>query len=291
MKSNNQLAILAALAGNSISGFNFIFIKTALHIVEPFTMLAVRFSVALLVMSVIALTGLTRIRFKGKKLGGLLCLGMIPVVYSFFESYGLKYVATSVAGVLFALIPVVVTVLGVLFLKEKPALVQIISILVSVSGVAVISILGQSAGQTSVLGMILIFGGVMCASAYTLLSRKLASVFTPFERTYVTGGLAAAVYTACAIISSGRDFFHQVAAAATNISFVFSILYLAVIFSVGATILTNYAIGKMSVSRSSSFTNLNTVVTVAVGVMILHEPFSWWQAAAALLVVSRCVRR
>ncbi|MPN64989.1 hypothetical protein SDC9_212768 [bioreactor metagenome] len=56
--------------------------------------------------------------------------------------------------------------------------------------------------------------------------------------------------------------------------------------SIGAFVLINYAIGKLSVSRSSSFANLTTVVTVAAGVLIMHEAFTWWQAAASLLVVS-----
>ena len=183
------------------------------------------------------------------------------------------------------MIPVVVMAMGALFLKEKPALMQMICMMVSVGGVAAISIMGQTVGQTSLLGVILLFGAVMSASAFTLISRKLSGTFTPFERTYVTTGLAMVAFVSCAVISSGKDLFRQVSAAFTDIPFVLSMLYLAGMCSVGAFILINYGIGKLSVSRSSSFANLTTVVSVSAGVLVLHESFTWWQAAVSLLVI------
>jgi len=286
MKDNNRPAMLANLLGSAMFGFSFIFTKTALGIATPLTMLAIRFTLAFLIMSILAVTRLTPVRLKGKKLGGLLCMGLMePVLYFFFESFGLKYVATSVAGVLIALIPVVVMALGTVFLKEKPSLIQSVCMLVSVGGVAAISLMGRSEGRTSAIGIVLLLGAVFSASAFTLISRKLSGTFTPFERTYVTTGLAMAVFVSCAVISGGRGFWGEVTTAFTDVSFVLSILYLAGVCSIGAFVLINYAIGKLSVSRSSSFANLTTVVTVAAGVLILHEAFTWWQAAASLLVV------
>ena len=58
MKNKNKFAgAAAALAANTIFGFSFIFSKMALSAAHPLIILSVRFTVAFIVMSLLALTG------------------------------------------------------------------------------------------------------------------------------------------------------------------------------------------------------------------------------------------
>jgi len=72
MKSNKQfLGMAAALAANVIFGFSFVFSKLALSVAHPLVILAVRFTVAFLLMNIFWLTGLLKLNFKNKKVGGI----------------------------------------------------------------------------------------------------------------------------------------------------------------------------------------------------------------------------
>jgi drug/metabolite transporter (DMT)-like permease len=57
---------LAALVANIIFGFSFLFSKIALQVADPLIILAVRFTVAFLILTVLWLTGMVKMQFKGK---------------------------------------------------------------------------------------------------------------------------------------------------------------------------------------------------------------------------------
>ena len=83
------LATLAALAGNSIFGFSFMFSRIALRAAEPFVMLMYRFLLAFAAVQLIALYarrknlgGWLRFAPDPKARGGLIALGLVqPVIY------------------------------------------------------------------------------------------------------------------------------------------------------------------------------------------------------------------
>ena len=65
MADSKQLkGILAAIATNVIFGFSFIFSKTALSFAEPLVILAVRFTLAFLMINLVILCTKTKLGFK-----------------------------------------------------------------------------------------------------------------------------------------------------------------------------------------------------------------------------------
>ena len=73
--------------------------------------------------------------------------------------------------------------------------------------------------------------------------------------------------------------------AVKNVGFDVSIIYLAVVSSVLAFLLYNYSTSKISAVRSSSFSNIITVVSVLAGIMILKEDFSIWQVLLCIPII------
>ena len=59
-----------------------------------------------------------------------------------------------------------------------------------------------------------------------------------------------------------------------HIEYLVSVLSLGLLCSVAAQLLTNYASGKMSVFKMSSFGALSTLCSVFAGVVFLREPMS-----------------
>ena len=99
-----RFALLAALAGNAIWGFSFLFTRTALKVTAvPAVLLSMRFGIAFLIMTGMILLGKGSFRLKGKKVAPLLFLGIVEPVCFLLETYGILYTNATVAGVVMAL--------------------------------------------------------------------------------------------------------------------------------------------------------------------------------------------
>ena len=196
------LAIGAALLGNSFFGLSFLFSKVALERLEPFVLLAVRFIAAFVLLNLILLTGKVKLCLRGKPLGKVLMLGLVqPVLYYTFENYGIRGTSTAFAGTLLAVVPVITLLAGVVFRKEIPTKLQCFGSVISVAGVAAISMVQQS-GNNDGKGILFLFGAVLSAVAYNLLMRDTADSFTSFERTYVMVAFGGVFFTGFALVQS-----------------------------------------------------------------------------------------
>ena len=60
-----------------------------------------------------------------------------------------------------------------------------------------------------------------------------------------------------------------------------ALLYLSTIGAVGGFVAYTYALRHLPVSFVSLYAYINPVIAVALGVLVLHEPFTWRMAAAA----------
>jgi len=63
-----------------------------------------------------------------------------------------------------------------------------------------------------------------------------------------------------------------------------ALVYMSTIGAVGGFVAYAYALRHLPVSFVSLYAYINPVIAVALGVLVLHEPFTWRMAAAAALV-------
>jgi drug/metabolite transporter (DMT)-like permease len=63
-----------------------------------------------------------------------------------------------------------------------------------------------------------------------------------------------------------------------------ALVYLATIGAIGGFVAYTYALRHLPVSFVSLYAYINPVIAVALGVLVLHEPFTWRMAIAAGLV-------
>ena len=68
-----------------------------------------------------------------------------------------------------------------------------------------------------------------------------------------------------------------------------ALLYMSTIGAVGGFVAYAYALRHLPVSFVSLYAYINPVIAVALGVLVLHEPFTWRMAAAAALVFAGVV--
>lgn len=289
---NEKLHMLMAFGGNAIFGFSFLFSKLAMDVADPLVLLSIRFLTAFILMTVLQLFGVVKCNLKGKDIRPLLILGLLqPVFYFIFESYGIKYTSSSVAGILIALIPIAGLVLGGIILKERPTLLQVIFSVVSVAGVIVMTVTGEL-GSVSQIGLLCLLGAVLSGSLFSVQSRRIADQFTAFERTYVMFGVGMAAFLVMALFGCGADWNKWLVPLGSG-QFWVSIIYLSCVSSVGAFLLLNKALDVLDVTRSLVFSNVTTVISVLAGVLLLHEQFSPVQAIGIVMVLVGvfCVNR
>ncbi len=280
------LGMGAAFLANFIFGFSFMFSKISLGFTKPVVVSASRFTIAFLVMNLLAVTKIIKVDYKGKKLGKLLLMSIAqPFLYFVFELYGIAFTSSALSGLIIALVPVVVMIISALFLSEKPTTFQSICTLVSLLGVGAVSMISNNGEQNRVLGVIMLFGAVVSAAVFNVLSRSEAKNFSPFERTYFMFFVGAIGFNLLGIVAMGKDYVPSVIGAFSHWEFVLSICYLAIISSVLAFILYNYATSHISVIKSSSFSNITTVVSVLAGLLILDEKFSIYQILLCIPIV------
>ena len=287
MNSKNKFTgVAAALAANTIFGFSFIFSKKALTVAHPLIILSVRFTVAFSVMSLLALTGKFKLNLKGKPKNKLLIMALAqPLFYFILELYGLSLVSSALSGVIIALVPVAVMLLSVLFLGEKPTLIQGVCTAASLIGISVMSIISNDGKENRIAGILLLAAAVLCAAVFNIFSRSESERFSPFERTWFMFLIGSVGFVLTAIAVLRGNFIPELTAAAGSADFWVSIFYLAVISSVAAFMLYNYSATVISAIEASSFSNIITVVTVIAGITILHERFTPVQYLLCALII------
>lgn len=283
---------LAALCGNSIFGFSFMFSRVALQVASPFVMLMYRFCLAFAFMTVVVLwakktnrQGWLRFRLSWKETASLALLGLIqPVLYFLCESYGISMTNATVSGVIIALIPIVALAAGAVLLGEKPTWRQVLFSLLSIAGVVVMTLQQSSGGDIRPLGVVLLVGAVISGAAFNMLSRRLSGKFSALERTYVMMLVGAVIFTLLAVVEC-RQAPAALLAPLRSGPFMLAMLYLSLLSSILAFLCLNYAATVLPVSKSTAFCNVTTVLSVFAGVVFLGESITLVSVIAAAVII------
>ena len=221
---------------------------------------------------------------RGKPVYKLLLLGIVqPVAYFIFENYGILYTSSAVAGTIISAVPVCCILMDVLVLHERVTLKQVLCAVGAIGGVALISVGG--AVTVSALGMLFLLLTMLSDTLYYGISHDAAKRFTPFEMTYVMFIVGMAVFIPAALLHAGGLQSPMITAPLHSGGFWLAVLYLGLLSSVLAYGLLNFANSHLSVSETSLFSNVTTVVSVLAGVVLLKEPFSVWQMLGVAVIL------
>ena len=282
------LAYLAAVFNAFFIGLTFLFTKQSLTFAAPFTTLAFRFVLSFVFMALLLKLGLinvkldlTRSQFKDL----LLLSAFQPVLFFSFQALGLLYISSSEAGVINALIPVSVGILGMFFLGEKLTPKKFGYFFISIAGIVFLFLMNGDASSFNAAGVVLTLLSVVSTSLYIITGRKLSKSFDPMTLTFGMMANGALVFLFLALglehvtLQDTLSLLH-------NSEFMFGILYLGLFTSVGTSFLTIYSLGELEASRSAVFMNLCPVIAVVAGVFVLHEEFGYYHLMGSFLIIS-----
>lgn len=281
----NKLPYLAGISSSIIFGFSFLFTKNAIESLSTFELLFLRFTAAFVSMSILVLFKIIKVDFKGKDKKILIMIALWqPIIYFIMETLGLQRIASSQAGVMMALIPVIVALLGIFMLGEVPKIVQVVYILISVCGVVLTVIGSGEASQKNYFGVLFILLAVICAALFNIFSRRASVYFTPYEITYAMMFIGMIVF-GCIFIFIGIKNGNLNILPKLSLKVVVSVVYLGLFSSVLAYLLVNYNLSRLPASQSAVFANLTTVVSIIAGVAFKNEEFGIYKIIGSVLII------
>ncbi|MBM7856028.1 drug/metabolite transporter (DMT)-like permease [Desulfohalotomaculum tongense] len=291
MMAKQAYPTAASIAVAVIFGLSFLFVKDALLYLHPFQLLGLRFALAALFLTLLAVCGVIKLQVKVSHLPDLLKIAIWqPVLYFLCETYGIKFTSAAEAGIIISLVPMVVTVLAIFILGEKITVRQGACVSAAVAGV-ILMVLGGSAGETAqsqghLMGIFFLFGAVLAGGFFNVFSRKAAGEYSPVDITFIMMWLGALVFNAIGLVQSyltGQlaDYFKAV----QHLPVIADLLYLGVLSSVLGFFLLNYSLSHLPAARVAVFLNLIPVVAVLAAVLFCGEQLGIRQMAGGILIL------
>lgn len=273
----------------TIFGLTFMFSKIGLQSIHPIGLIAFRFSIASLVLIFLNMIKVIQIKFSKAQLVALLPLVFFQPILGFSsEVFGINFSQSSEAGMMIALIPILVAILSFLFSSEKPTFKQSVSIVLSVSGVIFIQVMNiRTVLNFSILGALLMFISAFAAASFNMFSRKLSTTVTPVQITSLmmfSGAIVFMSWYLTILVTSNE--LALIFTPFQSFSFVVSVVYLGVIASIMGFFLVNYNLKHLPAHVSSIFANVATLTSILAGVIFLNEILYWYHMLGAVMIIS-----
>ncbi|HET6412107.1 MAG TPA: DMT family transporter [Anaeromyxobacter sp.] len=212
-------------------------------------------------------------------------LGLFGVTFYFaLENYGLVFTTASHASLIVATVPLGSAVVEAVRRRQLPRPLSLAGMAIAAAGVVTIVRPDGGAGRRGVLGDALVLGAMASWVAYTFLARDLMARYPALLVTAATMAAGAATLLPLAIIES---FFRPLPAPSPGAWA--SLAYLGLLCSAAGYLLWNLALPVLGVSVANNLLNCIPLVSVLMGVLALHEPWTATIALGGLLVLAGVV--
>lgn len=263
--------------------FSYVWVKIAYESFQPITTIALRLLLSTVLMCVllIPMRKLQPIAREDRK-WFLLMAFFEPFLYYMGESFGLKYVSSSLAAVIIATIPLFTPVLAYLFFREKLSFINVVGIVISVAGVG-LTVAGKNSGMEAPLkGIMLMFFAVAAALFYGLLLRRLSGKYNPFTIVTVQNGIGILFFLPILLMTEWSTFITTM----PTTKAITAVVLLSVFASSLAFILFAYGISQIGLSKANVFTNAIPAFTAIIAWFMLGEPLTVQKIVGVVIVMS-----
>lgn len=258
---------------------SFVALKFAFAVYHPMWVIWGRMLIALSIFMFF----IRRIRQFNYRKGDIKLLALMsicePCLYFIFEAEALELTTASQAGMITALLPILVAVLAVFTLKEKTGWNTWAGFALSVCGAVTLSVAGDASEKAPnpLLGNLLEFAAMACAAVYSVTLKKLSERYSALTLTSLQAMVGSVFFFPLAMFAPAPGEFSALA--------VGSVFYLGAAVTLGAYYLYNLAITQVSVTQASGFINLIPVFTLLLAFVLLGERLNQMQWMACILVL------
>jgi len=204
-----------------------------------------------------------------------------PCLYFIFEAKALQNTTASQAGMICAMLPLMVALVAALFLGERLTIRTAAGFILAIGGAGLLSFGAEVSeyAPNPLLGNFYEFMAMVCATGYIITLKRLSTRYSPLVMTGIQA-FAGALFFFPFLLLPGSSF-----PANPPISDSLAVLYLGSFVTVGAYGLYNVGVSMIPAAKATAFINLIPVFTLLLGWLILGERFSTVQYLASALVL------
>ena len=259
---------------------SFIALKIAFRAYDPMVVIFGRMAVASVCFLFFCRWFRNSVNFQWGDLKFILLMALCePCLYFVFEARAIVHTTASQAGMITAMLPILVALAAGWLLKERVGLHTWLGSLTAMAGVCWLTV--QSVPSTEapnpVLGNLYELVAMVCAAGYTITLKQIAQRYSPFFLTAMQAFIGSVFFLPFLFLPSTRLPLHFEPSAGM------AVIYLGAVITYG---LYNFGLKHIPANQASAYVNLIPVFTVLMGWMLLDESFTRGQCLAAVLVMA-----
>lgn len=277
------LALLALLLGVTLWASSFVVLKVAFTRFDPMVVIFGRMAVASLCFLFVfrRLVRMANYRTGDWKL--LLFMGVCePGLYFLFEAMALTYTDASQAGMICALLPLLVALGARFHLGERTSRRTLAGFTLAIVGAVALSAAARpsATAPNPALGNFLEFMAMICATGYMVTMKGLMPRYSPWFLTMIQAFVGSIFYFPLLFLPS------TVLPTAFDPLGIGAIIFLGVFVTILAYGFYNFGMSKIPASQASAFVNLIPVITLVFAWFLLGERLTPLQYAASAVVLT-----
>jgi len=280
IKSHHLIPHASLVCAMILWASSLVALKIAFQVYHPMQVIFGRMLVASLCF-IIFIPSFRRIQWRRRDFKYLLIMAICePCLYFIFEAKAIARTTASQAGMITAILPLLVAILAWTFLKEKISRQTLLGFFIAIAGAFWLSLsseISEMAPNPS-LGNFYEFLAMICAAGYTVSLKHLTSNYPPLFLTAFQAFLGSLFFFPF-LLSPEVGFPNQWATVPA-----LSILYLGTFITLGAYGLYNFSISKIPANQAAAYVNLIPVFSVLLGMIVLGDSLSFAQWLASGLV-------
>jgi drug/metabolite transporter (DMT)-like permease len=279
---NTNLPSFALLLASLLWASSFIALKFAFRAYDPMFVIFGRMLVASICFLAISRRVTEALHYQRGDYKLILFMALCePCLYFIFEAKAVQNTTASQAGMITAMLPILVMVAAALVLKEQIKIKAWVGAIIAVSGVCWLTLESSPSidAPNPLLGNFLEFLAMVCATGYTIALKSLTARYSPFFLTAMQAFIGSIFYFPLIFLPSTTlpDSWHLVPGLA--------IIYLGAVITLGAYGLSNYGVKPLPANKAASYINLIPIFSVMMGWAILGETFNMWQICAGAFII------
>lgn len=273
----------AAILSMIFWSFSFVWVKIVYEAYGPLTTVLFRLLISSGLMLIFTLLSRKLQRIQPGDLKFFVLLAFFePFLYFMGESYGLKYVSSTVASVIVATIPLFTPVVAWYFYKEKLSKTNLFGLVITFFGVSLVVLDSSFNFTASPLGVALEFLAVAGAIGYASLLKGISHRYNIFTIITYQNLIGAIFFLPFWIGFEANDF--------TSIPFhaeaFWAIIKLAIFASTFAFILFTYSVRNIGINKSNIFINIIPVFVAVIAYIVLGDRLNFHQMVGIAIVIS-----
>lgn len=279
-KNQHLLPQISLIGAMLLWSSSFVALKIAFQGYHPMQVIFGRMLVASLCF-LIFIPSFRRIKWRRQDFKYLLIMAICePCLYFIFEAKALENTSASQAGMITAMLPLLVAILAWTFLSERVTRQTLFGFSLAVAGACWLSLSSETTemAPNPLLGNFCEFLAMVCAAGYTVSLKHLTSNYPPLFLTAFQAFLGSLFFFPFLLLPEVGFPNQWITVPAL------AIIYLGTFITLGAYGLYNFAVSKIPASQAAAFVNLIPVFSVLLGMIILGERLTFGQWLASGLV-------